>query len=52
MDEGQFAEGSMGPKVNAAICFVQGGGERAIIASLEQATDALAGDAGTQIVRE
>lgn len=52
MDEGQFAEGSMGPKVNAAIRFVQGGGERAIIASLEQAIDALAGDAGTQIVRE
>jgi len=52
MEEGHFAEGSMAPKVLAGIRFVEGGGERAIIASLEQATKALAGAAGTQIVRD
>jgi len=48
---GEFAEGSMGPKVEAAIGFLQGGGQRAIIAHLDDAVDALAGTAGTQITR-
>ena len=52
LEEGHFAKGSMGPKVKAAIRFVESGGERAIIASLEGATDALAGSAGTQIVAD
>lgn len=46
---GEFAEGSMGPKVEAAIGFLQGGGERAIIAHLDDAAAALAGNTGTQI---
>ena len=46
---GEFAEGSMGPKVDAAISFLQKGGKRAVIAHLDQAVDALAGNAGTQI---
>jgi carbamate kinase len=49
--EGQFPPGSMGPKVESAVTFVKAGGERAVIASLEQAEDALAGKAGTTITR-
>ncbi len=48
--DGQFPAGSMGPKVEAAIRFVEGGGGRAIITSLERAADGLAGRAGTRIV--
>lgn len=49
--EGHFKAGSMGPKVRAACRFVHDGGERAVIASLEEAFQALEGGAGTQIVR-
>ena len=48
--EGHFAEGSMGPKVKAALNFIGAGGKRAIIAHLDQAADALAGKAGTHVV--
>ena len=50
MAEGHFAKGSMEPKVRAAVRFVEAGGERAVIASLDQARAALAGQAGTQVV--
>jgi carbamate kinase len=46
--EGQFARGSMGPKVDAALRFLDAGGTRAVITSLEHIADAVAGnDAGT-----
>ncbi|MBC7339319.1 MAG: carbamate kinase [Firmicutes bacterium] len=48
--EGHFKPGSMGPKVEACCRFVEAGGKRAIIGSLVQALDALAGRAGTWIV--
>jgi carbamate kinase len=48
--EGHFKAGSMGPKVLAAIRFVEWGGECAIITSLDKAVDALIGKAGTRIV--
>ena len=48
--DGHFAEGSMGPKVKAALRFLGAGGKRAIIAHLDQAADALAGNAGTHVV--
>ena len=48
---GEFPPGSMGPKVEAAICFIENGGERAIITSLDRAQEALAGRAGTEVVR-
>lgn len=48
--EGEFPPGSMGPKIAAAISFVEGGGSRAVITSLERGADALAGRAGTRIV--
>jgi carbamate kinase len=47
---GQFARGSMGPKVEAALRFVEGGGTRAVITSLEHIADAVhSDDAGTVI---
>jgi len=48
-DDGEFADGSMGPKVQACINFLRGGGKRAVIAHLEDAAAALNGHAGTQI---
>jgi len=48
--DGQFKEGSMAPKVEAAIRFVEGGGERAVIAALGNLTEAVDGKTGTQIV--
>lgn len=50
LDAGEFAEGSMKPKVEAAIEFVESTGERAIITSADMVDDALAGEAGTEIL--
>ena len=50
--EGHFKAGSMGPKVAAAIQFVENGGEKAIIASLENALEALENNKGTIIVAD
>jgi len=50
--EGHFPEGSMGPKVEAAIRFIEGGGKRAIIGHLDEALPALKGEAGTHIVAD
>jgi carbamate kinase len=47
--DGQFPAGSMGPKVEAACRFADGGG-RAIITSLHHIAGALAGTAGTAVV--
>jgi carbamate kinase len=48
--KGEFGAGSMGPKIEAAAGFVRDGGTRAVIADLEDATEALRGAAGTEIV--
>jgi carbamate kinase len=48
--EGYFLSGSMGPKVEAAMRFVEAGGEKAIITSLFKAVDALEGKTGTIII--
>ncbi len=47
---GEFADGSMKPKVEASIDFVEGGGDRAIITSAERIDEALAGETGTQVI--
>jgi carbamate kinase len=47
--EGQFPKGSMGPKIEAACAFVKRGGAKVIITSMENATAAAAGRAGTVI---
>jgi glutamate 5-kinase len=46
---GHFKAGSMGPKVNACMRFVEAGGT-AVIASLTEVAAAMAGEAGTRIV--
>lgn len=48
--EGQFPPGSMGPKVQAALNFLAGGGQRCIIAHLDKIGEALAGRTGTHVV--
>jgi carbamate kinase len=50
LGDGEFGEGSMRPKVEAAKRFVANGGSRAVITSLAQAQQAQAGNAGTEIV--
>jgi carbamate kinase len=51
LEEGHFISGSMGPKVEACIKFLEWGGEMAIITSLNKAAQALEGKAGTVICR-
>lgn len=46
---GALGAGSMGPKVEAAVHFVEGGGERAIIAALHDGPAGLAGTSGTTV---
>ncbi|MFH1425003.1 MAG: carbamate kinase [archaeon] len=46
-----FPAGSMGPKIQAAINFIESGGERAIICHLSDIEKALGGKAGTQITK-
>jgi len=50
LNEGHFKEGSMAPKVEAAIRFVESGGERTIISKLGRLVEALDGKTGTQVV--
>lgn len=45
-----FAAGSMGPKVEAAVRFVENTGKRAAIGGLEQIEEIVDGSAGTQVV--
>lgn len=49
MKEGHFKEGSMSPKITAAIRFVQNGGKRAIIAQLGKLSEAMQGKSGTHV---
>ena len=51
LDSGQCGQGSMRPKVEAAIAFARSGG-RAIIAELSQGLAAIRGETGTSIVAE
>ena len=48
--DGQFPPGSMGPKITAALGFIERGGPRAVITSLDKLDLALEGRAGTAIV--
>lgn len=49
-DEGHFAKGSMGPKMLAAIQYLERGGQAALITMPETIGKALAGQTGTWIV--
>lgn len=49
--DGQFPPGSMGPKIEACLQFLDQGGREAIITSPDQIAAALHGQAGTRVVR-
>ncbi|MEM0343080.1 MAG: carbamate kinase [Thermoplasmata archaeon] len=51
-EEGQFPPGSMGPKILAAIRFLEGGGEEVIITSTEKIVQAVEEGIGTHIYRD
>ncbi|MGQ9587627.1 MAG: carbamate kinase [Thermoplasmata archaeon] len=50
--KGQFPPGSMGPKILAAIRFLEGGGEEVVICSIDKLVQALEEGAGTHIYRD
>ncbi|MHC3437035.1 carbamate kinase [Natrialbaceae archaeon A-gly3] len=49
LEAGEFGEGSMQPKVEACLRFVEQGGERAVITSSDRLRDALSSEAGTRV---
>lgn len=50
LDAGQFPAGSMGPKIESVLGFLEAGGKKAVVTSLELALEGLAGTAGTTVV--
>ena len=50
MAEGHFPPGSMGPKIQAAINFLKGGGECVFITAIDKVKESIAGETGTRIV--
>jgi len=50
LDSGEFPAGSMGPKIEAAITFLDKGGKEVLITSVENYNLALQGKTGTKIV--
>ena len=50
LEEGEFPKGSMGPKVEAAIRFLEGGGEEVLITTPAALERAIAGETGTRVV--
>jgi carbamate kinase len=49
LEDGQFPKGSMGPKIQAAINFLEQGGEKVTITSIDNAVDAIVNNSGTVI---
>ncbi|MCK4956875.1 MAG: carbamate kinase [Candidatus Cloacimonetes bacterium] len=49
--DGQFPKGSMGPKIAAAINFIEDGGKEVLITSIEKIVEAFEGKTGTRIVK-
>jgi carbamate kinase len=49
--EGQFPPGSMGPKIQAAIGFLESGGEYVVVTDLEHLASGVDGKAGTRITK-
>lgn len=50
LEQGEFPAGSMGPKVEAAVNFIESGGKRAVICSINSIEAAVAGGSGTEVV--
>jgi carbamate kinase len=51
LQDGEFPPGSMGPKIEAAISFLEGGTGEVIITNASSLHKALAGERGTRVVR-
>lgn len=51
-EQGHFPPGSMGPKIDAAILFLEGGGQRVIICHLDEALAAIHNETGTHIIAD
>lgn len=51
LNEGQFPPGSMGPKIESAIHFLESGGEVVVISSIERMQEAIEGKTGTRIFK-
>ena len=51
VQQGQFPAGSMGPKVDALLQFVNATGNRGVICQLSDIEKAIAGEAGTEIIK-
>lgn len=51
LEEGQFPPGSMGPKIKAAIQYIEAGGKEVLITSASKLKAALAKRAGTRIIQ-
>jgi carbamate kinase len=49
LSEGHFAKGSMEPKIDAIVGFIEAGGKEALVTSPENIEKALAGETGTRI---
>ena len=49
-EQGEFPPGSMGPKIEAAIQFLEDGGEEVLVTSVEKMSQGLRGETGTRIV--
>jgi carbamate kinase len=52
LEEGQFPPGSMGPKITAAIKYLELGGNMVVITDHDHLLEALEGKAGTRILRD
>ncbi len=52
LDDGQFPPGSMGPKIRAALKFIEDGGKMVVITSLEHAKRGVMGEYGTRITAD
>lgn len=49
LSEGQFPEGSMGPKIHAAMIYLERGGKEAIITDAQHLLRAIGGNGGTRV---
>lgn len=49
---GEFADGSMGPKIKAGLSFLASGGDRFIVTDIPSLPRALRGEAGTRVTRD
>lgn len=51
LKKGEFPPGSMGPKIESAIHFIEHGGTQVIISDIDHVKEALENDAGTRIIK-